>query len=84
MGILDIEEIRDNDNATGLKEGEAIQIKTERDNDNATGLKRGRSNKKIKTTVLPFAMHALFSLFVFILTMFSKPDGNGAPTRVLL
>ena len=46
LGILDIEEIRDNDNATGLKEEGAIQIKTERDNDNATGLKRGRSNKK--------------------------------------
>ena len=42
MGILDIEEIRDNDNKTGLKEGGAIKIKTERDNDNATGLKRGR------------------------------------------
>ena len=41
LGILDIEEIRDNDNETGLKEGGAIQIKTERDNDNATGLKEG-------------------------------------------
>ena len=67
MGILDIEEIRDNDNATGLKEEGAIQIKTERDNDNATGLKEEGAIEggiKMSTTVLPFAMLALFALYL--------------------
>ena len=39
LGVLDIEEIRDKDNETGLKEGGGIEM---------------------STTVLPFAMLALF------------------------
>ena len=53
--FLDIEEIRDKDNETGLKERGGIEIETTvlplRDDDNATGLKE-RGVIEMSTTVL--------------------------------
>ena len=54
MGVLDIEEIRDNDNEIGLKEG--------------GGLKEGEGIE-MSTSVLPFAICSLSSLFFIYLAV---------------
>ena len=62
MGVFRIEEIRDKDNE---KTCLGVLDRGDRDKDNETGLKEG-GVIEMSTTVLPFAMHALFALNTYL------------------